>query len=99
MIMTQENLNSSMGTESEVDGFVNFALTTKGVEIGILFFELKDGVKISFRSKGEIPANLLAEEFGGGGHLNASGTRLFDISLKEILPKVLDAAEKLVKKF
>ena len=82
-----------------VDGFVNFALTSKGVEIGILFFELMDGLKISFRSKGEIPVNELASKFGGGGHLNASGTRLFNIKLKDLLPKVLSAAEDMVKKY
>ena len=79
MIVTQESVKRSRGIESDVDGFVNFALTTKGVKIGILFFELEDGVKISFRSKGDIPVNKLASEFGGGGHVNASGTRLFNI--------------------
>lgn len=98
MIVTQESLIRSKAIESDVDGFVNFALTSKGVEVGILFFELKDGVKISFRSKGEIPVNKLAEEFGGGGHLNASGTRLFNVSLQEIMPKVLSSADKLVSK-
>lgn len=98
MIVTQESLIRSKAIESDVDGFVNFALTSKGVEVGILFFELKDGVKISFRSKGEIPVNKLAEAFGGGGHLNASGTRLYNISLEEIMPKVLSSADKLVSK-
>ncbi|MCW8850040.1 MAG: bifunctional oligoribonuclease/PAP phosphatase NrnA [Melioribacteraceae bacterium] len=96
MIVHQENLLKCNGIESDVDGFVNFALTTSGVEIGILFFELADGLKISFRSKGTIPVNLLAKEFGGGGHVNASGTRLFDVTIDEILPKVLESAEKLV---
>ncbi len=96
MVVTQESLKISGGIESDVDGFVNFALTSRGVEIGILFFELKDGVKISFRSKEKIPVNKLAKEFGGGGHVNASGTRLFNISLNEIMPKVLKAADKLL---
>ena len=96
MIVKQESLLKCNGVESDVDGFVNFALSTIGVEIGILFFELSDGIKISFRSKGTVPVNLLAKEFGGGGHVNASGSRLFDITLDEILPKVLESAEKLV---
>ncbi len=96
MIVNQESLLKCNGIESDVDGFVNFALSTSGVEIGILFFELSDGIKISFRSKGTIPVNLLAKEFGGGGHVNASGTRMFDVTIDEILPKVLESAEKLV---
>ena len=56
----------------------------EGVLIGILFLELKDGVKISVRSRGEIPGNELAKEFGGNGHLNAAGARLHDVSLEEV---------------
>ncbi len=96
MIVTQESMIHSEGIESDVDGFVNFALTTKGVEIGILFFELEDGIKISFRSKEDIPVNKLAAEFGGGGHINASGTRLFDTKLEDIVSKVLISADKLI---
>ncbi len=94
MTITQETLKKSGAIESDVDGFVNFALATKGVKIGILFFELKDSLKISFRSKDDIPVNKLAEEFGGGGHLNAAGTRLFNVKLQDIQPKVLFASEK-----
>lgn len=97
LVVTQNIVNGIGAVESDVDGFVNYALTTKGVEIAILFYELKDGVKISFRSKKNIPVNKLAQQFGGGGHVNASGTRLFNINLHEILPKVLTEAEKLVK--
>lgn len=96
MVITQESLKICNGIESDVDGFVNFALTTKGVKIGILFFELNDGLKISFRSKENIPVNKLAKEFGGGGHLNAAGTRLHNVSLNEIIPKVISSAEKLL---
>ena len=96
MIITQQMLKEANGIEADVDGFVNFALNTKGVQIGILFFELKNGIKISFRSKNLIPVNLLAQQFGGGGHLNAAGTRLYDTDLNTMIPKVIDAAEKLI---
>ncbi|HEX2984868.1 MAG TPA: bifunctional oligoribonuclease/PAP phosphatase NrnA [Ignavibacteriales bacterium] len=80
--------------EADVDGFVNYCLSIKGVQVGVLFFELKDGFKVSFRSKGSIPVNKLAQEFGGGGHTNASGARLFDVSMPEYIPLMLKAAEK-----
>ena len=98
MVVTQKTLEKTEGIESDVDGFVNFALTSKGVKIGILFFELNDGLKISFRSKGIVPVNILASQFGGGGHLNASGTRLFNIKLDEIMSDVIEAAEQLILK-
>lgn len=97
MIVTQDSLKRLSAEESDVDGFVNFALTTIGVKIGILFFELKDGCKISFRSKGNIEVNKLAKKFGGGGHRNAAGTRLFNVNLNEIITEVLKEADKILE--
>ncbi|MFA3781448.1 bifunctional oligoribonuclease/PAP phosphatase NrnA [Melioribacteraceae bacterium 4301-Me] len=93
MIITNTDIKNTGADESEVDGFVNFCLSIEGVKIGILFFELKDGIKVSFRSKGKIPVNKLAAEFNGGGHLNASGTRLFNVTIEEYLPKIIKAAQ------
>ncbi|MCB0731751.1 MAG: bifunctional oligoribonuclease/PAP phosphatase NrnA [Ignavibacteriae bacterium] len=93
MKVTKEMLEETNAVESDVDGFVNFALNIKDVKVGILFFELHDGLKISFRSKENIPINKLAEKFGGGGHLNAAGSRLFNLSLNEVIPKVIKEAE------
>jgi phosphoesterase RecJ-like protein len=97
MLTTREMFTRTGTTEIETDTFSTYPMNIRNVRIGILFTELKDGVKISFRSKGTIPVNLLAKEFGGNGHLNASGARLHDVALGEIVPKVLSAAEKYVE--
>lgn len=58
----------------DTEGFVNVALSIKGTEIAAFFREKDDMIKISFRSKGSIEANKLAEKyFSGGGHKNAAG--------------------------
>ncbi|MEW6702895.1 MAG: bifunctional oligoribonuclease/PAP phosphatase NrnA [Bacteroidota bacterium] len=93
MIITNEALEKYGATEADVDGFVNYCLTIQNVRLGILFFELQDGIKISFRSKGKIPVNKLAYEFGGGGHTNASGVRLFETNIKEMKEKIIRAAQ------
>lgn len=50
----------------------------EGVEVGIVFRELKNGnVKASLRSSGKISVNLVCEKFGGGGHEAAAG---FEVS-------------------
>jgi phosphoesterase RecJ-like protein len=69
-------------------------MSVDGVLAGILFLELQDGLKISFRSRGEIPINELAKEFGGNGHRNAAGARIESGSLNEVRPQVLKAAQK-----
>jgi phosphoesterase RecJ-like protein len=89
MILTQKDFDETGAVESDTDGFVNNALSVEYVKIGILFIELKDGFKMSFRSKGNIPVSKLAGEFGGGGHTNAAGARFFNKQLKDILPEVL----------
>jgi len=99
MIITQEAMDRTGADESEIDGFVNYCLSIVGVKIGILFLELNDGIKLSFRSKEQIPVNKLAAEYGGGGHLNASGARLFNIKLNSFVEGVIKEAEKYLKIF
>lgn len=94
MTLTQEIFHKTGADEADTDGFVNYCLSIKGVRIGILFYELKKGLKISFRSKDNIAVNELAAEFDGGGHYHASGARIFDVELEELKSKVIKAAEK-----
>ncbi len=94
MTITQKMLEESGAAENEVEGFVNFCLIVKGVKIGLLFYELKNGIKISFRSKVDIPINKLAAEFGGGGHYHAAGARIYEVEVNEYVEKVLKAAER-----
>jgi bifunctional oligoribonuclease and PAP phosphatase NrnA len=94
MVIGNEMLERNGATEADVDGFVNYCLSIQGVKIGILFYELKDGIKISFRSKGNITVNKLANEYGGGGHINASGARLGSVTIDEMKEKVINSAKK-----
>lgn len=89
-----EALTRTGATEADIEGFVNYCLTIQNVRIGILIYELKDGLKISFRSKEDISVNKLAVEFGGGGHTNASGTRLYNTNIEEYKEKVITAAQR-----
>ncbi len=82
--------------EADVDGFVNYCLTILGVQIGILFYELKDSVKVSFRSKGNIDVSKLASEFGGGGHVNAAGTRFFNMKIADVKNRIIEASQKYI---
>ena len=93
MILTQKDFNELSAMESDTENFVNFIISIEGVKLGLLFIELKNGFKVSFRSKGKIPANKLAGVFGGGGHLNAAGARFRDVRMFDMIPKILEEAE------
>ncbi len=99
MIITQKDFNEYDALESDTENFVNFILSIQGVKIGMLFIELKNGFKVSFRSKGKLPVNKLAGVFGGGGHTNASGARFRDAKMQDIIPKILNEAENLLNNY
>jgi phosphoesterase RecJ-like protein len=94
VVCTQKMFKETGTNEIETDNFTTYPMSISGVVVGILFNELHNGVKISFRSKGIIPINELAKEFGGNGHLNAAGARVFDCQLDDIVQKVVTNAEK-----
>lgn len=60
----------------DTEGLVNYGLSIGGMRLSAFFMERPDGVKISLRSKGNLPVHLLARDhFEGGGHPNAAGGR------------------------
>ncbi len=60
--------------------------------VSIQITQRKERVKLSFRSKGDIPVNEWAKEhFNGGGHLNAAGGQS-SMPLIEVVQKVQDTA-------
>ena len=96
MTVTRECLDKNNSTEEDIDGFVNYCLTIRNVKIGILFYEMDDGVKVSFRSKGNVPVNKLAGLFDGGGHTNAAGARLTGVTIAGIIDKIITEAQKFI---
>lgn len=92
--ITQDMLRRTGTSEEDTDNFTTYPMSIDGVRIGLLFVEIPEGTKISFRSRGDIPINRLAQEFGGNGHKNAAGARIRGKSLPELRDSVLRAAEK-----
>ena len=90
MHILQSTFNELGALESDTDNFVNYPLSIENVVISLLFIELKDGFKVSFRSKGNIPVNEIASNFGGGGHTNAAGARFHNSKMNDEMPKILN---------
>ena len=62
------------GSYDDTEGLINFPLTVRDLQAVIFFKEIADDDwRISMRSKGPVNVNVVAKEFGGGGHVNASG--------------------------
>lgn len=96
LTLTKEQQQKYHYSKGDSEGFVNIPLQIKDVIFTCFLREdtEKDIVKISLRSIGEFPCNLVAEEFNGGGHKNASGgelqksdAKMATIRFKEVLEK------------
>lgn len=74
MTVTQKMLKNVGALDEHTEGLVNYCRSLKGVEVGLLFREISEGTyKISMRSKNIVDVNMLAAQFGGGGHPRAAG--------------------------
>lgn len=82
------------GVRSEdLDGIVEHARSIAGTRMAIFFRDLGYGkVKISFRSTGDVDVNRFARQFGGGGHVKASGA-LVAGTLDEVRDRVVSDAK------
>lgn len=76
--ISQEELDRNHFRKGDTEGFVNYALSVKGIVFAVIFIENKQEslTKISLRSKGNFSVNDFARNhFNGGGHTNAAGGR------------------------
>jgi phosphoesterase RecJ-like protein len=94
--ITRDMLERTGTSEEDTDNFTSYLMSLSGVRAGLLFLEMPEGVKISFRSRGEIAINELAKEFGGNGHRNAAGARIDRAPLDDVVSRVTQAAERYV---
>lgn len=85
-----ENDFEQTGAKSEyTDGIVNQILYIRGIEAAVLIIEDNGNVRISFRSKGsKYDMNSIASRFGGGGHINAAGAYINNISIEDAVKSI-----------
>jgi len=99
MKISLRDLKETNSKEEDVEGFVSYTLSIKGVEVGLFFFELENGFKISLRSATTVPVNKLAAEFNGGGHFFAAGARLENKIMEETIPKVIEKTTEYLQRY
>jgi len=89
-ILRKEDLDITNTNIEDAEAFINVPLKAKEIKVSILLKETDQGqVRCSLRSKGEVNVSQIAQIFGGGGHVTASGFRS-TLSVEETLEKVLD---------
>jgi phosphoesterase RecJ-like protein len=74
MHVSQADMAAAGASGEDCEGLVNWALGIHGIEATAFFREIPGGqYRVSLRSKGRIDVARIAQSFGGGGHLCASG--------------------------
>lgn len=75
-------------TLSDSEDLVNALRSIAGVEVAVMLRETPDGIRCSARSKLCANVRVLAQNFGGGGHIGAAGFTIHDASLDEACNRV-----------
>ena len=89
-----ENLGDEKNGTSK---YANKIVNLENIKIGCVLTERNlNTFDCSFRSKNEVAVNKLAEKFGGGGHLNASGCVITG-KYGDVRKKVIDAIKTSLK--
>ena len=88
------------GVDSENDNLGNLpnSYLSCGYKIAVILKEKDDGIHCSLRSKFEFDVSKIAQNFGGGGHKNASGCSIID-SVENATMKMEDAIRVYLSEF
>jgi phosphoesterase RecJ-like protein len=82
----------------DTEGMVDYTRAVDGVAIGVLIEERSDGIKASLRAKE--PAyrvDLVAGQFGGGGHACAAGLNVAGEKATTFYPRLVAVLEKQIR--
>ncbi|MBI4063528.1 MAG: bifunctional oligoribonuclease/PAP phosphatase NrnA [Elusimicrobia bacterium] len=87
---------------TQTEDIVNYGLAPKEVEAAFFMkeepFRGKNVVSVSLRSRGRVDVSVLAQSFGGGGHKNAAGCEIADMTMDKIEKTLVERMGNLLKK-
>lgn len=84
IVVQKKDYQESGALPEDTEGFINFPRSIEGVEVAAAFKEVEPGqFKVSLRSKNYVDVATVAQSYGGGGHIRASGFKVSG-SLAEI---------------
>ena len=95
LLEIDKNFTADLGIDiGDTSDIISYGLQIKGVEVTLLLKEVEDGVKASLRAKNYVDVRKIAEVFGGGGHIRASGIKMKNMSMEEAKYEILNEIQK-----
>ena len=96
-VISKEVMDEFQAKSSDLDGIVNQLRNTKGVDCAIFMYELEENkYKVSMRSNEKVNVSIIAQQFGGGGHMKAAGVTM-DGTASEVVAKLSELIEEQLK--
>jgi len=97
IVLSQKDFEETGTEENLSEGLVNYARNIESVEAAALLKEIEsEEIRVSFRSNTWIDVNKVASQFGGGGHIRASGCTV-NTPLLTAKQAVISALEEALK--
>ena len=87
MVVSYENMQKAGANYTDLIGIIDYGIALATVNIAILVMEFQDSLKVSLRSN-VADVSVLAADFGGGGHMLASGFRTEKMDCTILLNKI-----------
>lgn len=97
LAINREDFKKLNTTIEDTHGLTDVGMSLACVKVMILASQdnVEDCYYVSIRSKGTISARKIGEAFGGGGHVNASGCKIFD-NAKNVKEMLIKEAKKVL---
>ncbi|MBC8193011.1 MAG: hypothetical protein H8E18_11570 [FCB group bacterium] len=96
-VINFEDIRPLGAVPDDMNSLSDFIRSIRGVEVGISITQMAgQKVDVSFRSKGKIPINTVAQSFGGGGHAFAAGCHV-DGTLEEAAASIVQRSIEAIK--
>jgi bifunctional oligoribonuclease and PAP phosphatase NrnA len=97
MVIPKELFEKTKAQEDDMENFAEEILCFREALVGVLITEIteRNEIRLSFRSKDSIDVRNLAIQFGGGGHLQAAGARVYNRNLGDVINDIIEKAKPL----
>lgn len=94
--ITQRTMKEYGVIPSDLEGIVSQLRVTQGVEVAVFMYGLSEQeYKVSLRASGNVDVSKIAQHFGGGGHMKASGATICGTA-EDIIEKLMERIRKAV---
>lgn len=94
--ITQHTMKKYGVIPSDLEGIVSQLRVTQGVEVAVFMYGLSEQeYKVSLRASGNADVSKIAQYFGGGGHVKASGATICGTA-EDIIEKLMEQIRKAV---